>query len=279
MDDKEDKYEDDIHLWVELRQTKAAAIREGLIVRYVPLVHFVLGRLGLEAGPEYQDLAGQGLLGLIDAVDRFDPTRGTKFSTYGIQRIRGQIVDALRTMDLLSRPARRRVREIERATVRMQTDLGRQPTLEELADHMQLNVAQLQKSYGDASRVLISLDAPLPNGESLYDTLPDNDPEVNPTAVMMESELHLSLKDALQTLPDRDRQLLSLYYVEELTMRDIGEVLGVSESRVSQMHAKAVIELRATMQRAQQRPASPVRPAAAQPAPVPQRRILQEVTA
>jgi RNA polymerase sigma factor (sigma-70 family) len=127
--------------------------------------------------------------------------------------------------------------------------------------------------------VLISLDAPLPNGESLYDTLPDDDPGVNPTAVMMESELHLSLKDALQTLPDRDRQLLSLYYVEELTMRDIGEVLGVSESRVSQMHAKAVIELRATMQRAQQRPASPGRPAAAQPAPVPQRRILQEVTA
>jgi RNA polymerase sigma factor for flagellar operon FliA len=161
----------------------------------------------------------------------------------------------------------------------MQTDLGRQPTLEELADHMQLNVAQLLKSYGDASRVLISLDAPLPNGESLYDTLPDDDPGVNPTAVLMESELHLSLKDALQTLPDRDRQLLSLYYVEELTMRDIGEVLGVSESRVSQMHAKAVIELRATMQRAQQRPANPGRPAAAQPAPVPQRRILQEVTA
>jgi RNA polymerase sigma factor FliA len=232
--------------------THSADVREELVLRYVTLVHFVLGRLGIsqEVGSDYEDLVNQGLLGLIEAVDRYDPGFNTQFSTYATFRIRGKILDYLRSLDWLSRTARHRTRDIRQAISTLSDRYQRQPSDAELAEHLGMDVNKVQQALVDSSRVLISLDAVVDvddeNESSLYDTLAD-DNQTDPSELVDQMDMQERLVVALKKLPEREQTVLSLYYFEELTLREIGEVLGVSESRACQLHARAVLSLQSLL--------------------------------
>lgn len=235
-------------------KTKAPELREELVLRYVSLVHFVLGRLGIsqELGGDYEDLVNQGLLGLIESVDRYDPTFNTQFSTYATFRIRGKILDYLRSLDWLSRTARHRTRDIRQAITILTERFQRPPTDAELAEHLGMDMAKVQQALVDSSRVLISLDSVLDVDDdsetSLYETLAD-DNQVDPSDAVDQIDMKERLVEALKRLPEREQTVLSLYYYEELTLKEIGEVLGVSESRACQLHARAVLSLQSILSR------------------------------
>lgn len=246
---------EDNALWARFLADRDSAARESVILRYVPLVHFVLNRLGISpaSGADYEDLASQGLLGLIDAVDRYDPQYGTQFSTYATLRIRGHVLDQLRSSDWLSRAARRRAREVQNAMTHLWGALHRAPTDEELAEHLQLELPQLRQALMEAGRVIISLDA-VNNDQreddlALHEVLTDtqNSENADPGESVLEVELRQQLTAALKTLPEREQLVMSLYYVDELTLKEIGAVLDLSESRVCQLHARAITHLRAVM--------------------------------
>jgi RNA polymerase sigma factor FliA len=244
---------EDAKLILAYLKNRDPGTREAIILRYVPLVHYVLGRLGFSriSEVEYEDLISQGLLGLIDALDRYDPSFNTKFSTYASLRIRGQILDHLRALDWLSRSARSRARKVQQATALLWSEFEREPTEGELAHYLQFDLPTLRKAMVDASRITVSLDADIGvDGEtegSLHEILPDHD-QIDPSDALLEKDLKSRLIRALRTLQERDQLLLSLYYFENLTMREIGEILGVSESRVCQLHGRAVTFLRAALQ-------------------------------
>lgn len=247
--------DEDNALWTRFLANREPAARENLILRYVPLVHFVLHRLGISpaTGADYEDLASQGLLGLIDAVDRYDPHFGTQFSTYATLRIRGHVLDQLRSSDWLSRAARRRAREVQNAMTQLWGTLHRAPTDEELAAHLQMELPQLRQALMEAGRVIISLDAASSDRRDddtvLHEVLTDtqNSENADPSESVLEKELRHQLAEALKTLPEREQLVMSLYYVEELTLKEIGAVLELSESRVCQLHARAITQLRAVL--------------------------------
>lgn len=232
--------------------TKAPSLREELVLRYVSLVHFVLGRLGISQGigNEYEDLVNQGLIGLIEAVDRYDPTFKTQFSTYATFRIRGKILDYLRSLDWLSRTARHRARDVQDAINVLSDKNQRVPTDDELAEYMNINVNKVQQALLDSNRVIVSLDAVVDYDEeseaSLYETIADEN-QADPSDEVGEKDLISKLTDVLKLLPEREQTVLSLYYYEELTLKEIGKVLGVSESRACQLHARAVMTLQALL--------------------------------
>lgn len=228
------------------------ALREEIILRHVPLVHYVLGRLGISPGlgADYEDAVGQGLLGLIEAVDHYDPTYGAQFSTYATLRIRGKALDHLRANDWLSRGARKRARLVQEGIATLWERLQRMPTEEELARHLNLDLPKVQQALMDSSRILVSLDAMAPlNGEDeapLYEVVADQAQE-EPSAHIEEQELKEALTQALSQLPEREQLILALYYYEELTFKEIGEVLNISESRVCQIHGRVVTTLQAML--------------------------------
>jgi RNA polymerase sigma factor for flagellar operon FliA len=225
------------------------ALREEIILSYIPLVHFVLGRLGLSQsqGPDYEDAASQGLIGLIEAVDNFDLRFGTQFSTYATVRVRGRVLDYLRALDWLSRTARRRARAVQQAITDLWGALQRAPTDEELAKYLQYDQPTLQQALLDSRHVVVSLDSTVhaegENEGSFHELLPDED-QIDPADALDDQESRSHLVNTLKSLPERQQLLLSLYYNENLTFKEIGEMLGVSESRVCQLHARAMMELR-----------------------------------
>ncbi len=233
-------------------KTRAPELREELVLRYVSLVHFVLGRLGIsqEVGNDYEDLVNQGLLGLIESVDRFDPSFNAQFSTYATFRIRGKILDYLRSLDWLSRTARHRTRDVRQAITTLTERNQRAPTDNELAEHLGMDTAKVQQALVDSSRVLVSLDAVIEvdeeNEASLYDTVADEN-QIDPSEAVDQMDMQERLVVALKELPEREQTVLSLYYYEELTLKEIGEVLGVSESRACQLHARAVLSLQSIL--------------------------------
>lgn len=242
-------------LWTQYAQTHDPAVREEIILENIPLVRHVLGRLAIPSLSEetYQDLMGQGIVGLIDAVDRFDPMRGWRFSTYATLRIRGQIIDALRAMDILPRGARRRVKAIERALSRLRTELGREPRDKEIAAEVDLDLKKYHAARLEANCTILSLDTPIraDGGESLS-SLSDflwDDETPDPEETLQETELLQRLENIVRQLPRRTQVLLSLYYCEGLTMKETGHILDLSESRVSQLHARAVKTLRMAFER------------------------------
>jgi RNA polymerase sigma factor FliA len=241
-------------LWLEYRRTQDKAIRDRLIVNYAPLVKYVAGRLGsgLPAHVDEGDLVSYGLLGLINAIDRFDPERDIKFETYAIARIRGSIIDELRALDWVPRSVRSRAREIERAIRELESKLGRAPNDEEIAAKVGLTADELEESLTDISRSSIAaldeLWSTSGDGDqvSLLDTLEDEG-SAQPAEALDETEIREALAEAISRLPEREKLVVTLYYYEELTLREIGEVLGVTESRVSQLHTKAVLRLRSRL--------------------------------
>jgi RNA polymerase sigma factor FliA len=241
-------------LWLDYRRTREKAIRDRLIVNYSPLVKYVAGRLGsgLPAHVEEADLVSYGLLGLMSAIDRYDPERDIKFETYAIARIRGSIIDELRTLDWVPSSVRSWAREIERAIRELETKLSRAPTDEEIAEKVGITTQELEDSLIDISRTSIAaldeLWSTSSEGDqvSLLDTL--EDPEsIKPAEALDENEMREALAEAIDRLPEREKLVITLYYYEELTLREIGEVLGVTESRVSQLHTKAILRLRSRL--------------------------------
>ncbi len=239
-------------LWQEYKRTRDRILRDRLILSYAPLVKYVAGRLGsgLPAHVDDDDLVSYGLLGLIGAIERYDPDRDVKFETYAIARIKGAIIDELRAMDWVPRSVRSRAREIERAIGELEARLGRAPSDEEIAKKVGITEEELDDSLSEISRTSIAALDELwtvsAGGDqiALIDTIEDTQGP-NPQSALAETEMREAIADSIARLPEREKLVVTLYYYEELTLREIGEVLGVTESRVSQLHTKAILRLKA----------------------------------
>ena len=245
--------DDAVLIWEEYKRTNDPRLRDRLILTYAPLVKYVAGRLGtgLPAHVEEGDLVSYGLLGLMNAIERYDPGRDTKFETYAISRIKGSIIDELRSLDWVPRSVRSRAREIERAIGELEHRLHRPPTDEEIAAHIGITPEEFQDSLTQISRSSVAaldelwtISSSGGDTVSLIDTLQDPHAD-DPSLEMSRTEVREALAGAIGKLPDREKTVITLYYYEELTLREIGEVLGVTESRVSQLHTKAILRLKA----------------------------------
>ncbi len=241
-------------LWTEFKATGDPELRDRLIIHYSPLVKYVAGRVavGLPGNIEQADLVSNGIFGLIDAIGKFEPDRGYKFETYAISRIKGAILDELRSIDWVPRSVRLKARAIEQAFAKLESERRGTPSDGDLAAELGMTEAQLQSTLSQISFVgLVALDEILlvggERGEvlTLGDTLAD--PNRGPMATYEVEEMRQLLADAINRMSDREKLVLTLYYYEGLTLADIGEVLSVSESRVCQIHTKAVINLRARL--------------------------------
>ncbi len=239
-------------LWSSYKDKGTTRAREALIVHYSPLVKFVAGRVGagLPNSVDAGDLVSAGVFGLIDAVERFDPERGVKFETFAVPRIRGAVFDGLRSLDWVPRSVRAKVRQIERAYAKLEAKHHRAPSDEELASELRWTDDQLQTALNQIANVgLAALDEILTGsgerGESitLGDTIADRTSH-GPMGAFEVAETRQLLAQAVNGLPEREKIVLTLYYYESLTLQEIGRVLGVTESRVCQIHTKAVLHLR-----------------------------------
>ena len=243
-------------LWARYKKSGDEKAREQLVLAYSPLVKFVAGRMssGLPAHIEEADLISYGLLGLIGAIERFEPEREIKFETFAVARIKGSIIDELRSLDWVPRSVRAKAREIESTQSRLERELGRAPTDQEVADKLETTVDDFQDSLVQISNSnVVALDELWTVSDSsgdqvsLLDTMKDPN-AVDPARELGVSELKDRLAHAISRLPEREKLIVALYYYENLTLREIGEVLGVTESRVSQLHTKAVLRLKARLQ-------------------------------
>jgi RNA polymerase sigma factor for flagellar operon FliA len=239
-------------LWRGYKTTKEEKLRERLILHYSPLVKYVAGRVGVGLPPniEQADLVSYGIFGLIDAIEKFDLERAIKFETYAISRIKGAIIDELRSIDWIPRSVRYKAREVEKAYAALEAKLHRSPTESEVAEELGIKLEDLHTIFSQVSFVnVVALDELLTAGGekgdklSLVDTLEDTKAE-DPVAAFETEETKYLLAKAINTLPEREKIVVTLYYYEGLTLAEIGQVLGVTESRICQMHTKAVLQLR-----------------------------------
>lgn len=244
-----------VALWRSFARSRDPELRDRLVLHYAPLVKYVAGRVGtgLPAHVDIADLVQSGVFGLVDAIERFEPERGLKFETYAIQRIRGAILDDLRAQDWVPRSVRSRAREVERALERLEVRLQRTATDSEVAEELGVSVSELRDTYAQLQLTsVVALDELVAvgrGGASLAETLPD-DSVPDPGAVLDGVENRRLLAQAISQLVERDRVVVSLYYFENLTLAEIGGVLGVTESRVCQLHTRAVLRLRSKLQEA-----------------------------
>jgi len=238
-------------LWVEYKKSGERRLRDQLIVLYSPLVKYVAARVavGLPQHVDGSDLVSYGIIGLIDAIDRFSPDRQVKFETYAIPRIRGAIIDELRAIDWVPRSVRAKARAVEQAYASLEATLLRTPTDAEVATELGMSEPDLQDILRQISFVgVAALDEVFMVGgdrtdrTTLGDTIPDA--TAGPVALFEDKESKEILAQAIMQLGERERTVLSLYYYEGLTLAEIGEILGVTESRVCQIHTKAVLQLR-----------------------------------
>lgn len=244
-------------LWAAYKERDDGHAREQLIVEYIHLVKYVAGRvsLGLPAHVDSDDLYSYGIFGLINAVERFDHTRGIKFETYAITRIKGAVMDGLRAMDWVPSSLRQRAKELEEVYWRLESRLGRSATDEEVAAELGLPVDEFQRLIVGLSRSqILSLDE-LWSGEgdegefTLRDLVSDENAE-DPFSTAALTEVKRILADAIAHLPEKEQLVVSLYYYEGLTAKEISEVMGLSVSRISQLHSKALLRLRGRLSRA-----------------------------
>jgi RNA polymerase sigma factor for flagellar operon FliA len=240
-----------MRLWEEWKGTASPVARERLILHYAPLVKYVASRVatGLPASVEQADLVSYGMFGLIDALTKFEPARGNKFETYAIPRIKGAIIDELRAMDWVPRSVRYKAREIEKAYADLESMLKRAPSEKEVAERLGVSLGELHEMVNQISfNSVLALDELLSVGTdrgeqvSLLDTLADR--TTDPTTGLEGQETRGLLAAAINSLSEREKIVVTLYYFEGLTLAEIGEILGVTESRVCQIHTKAVGQLR-----------------------------------
>ena len=240
-------------LWEHFKATGSGESREQLILKYSALVRFVASRVGTGLPPnvEQADLISYGMFGLMDAIDKFDLERAIKFETYALSRIRGAIIDELRSMDWIPRSVRSKAREVERTYAELENELHRTPTDPEVASRMGITIKDLRSIFSQVSQVnVVALDELLGGpgsekgeGMSLGDTLTDHK-AVDPVMAFESEETKYLLARAIEHLSEREKIVVTLYYYEGLTLAEIGRVLGVTESRICQMHTKAVLQLR-----------------------------------
>ena len=241
-------------VWADFKDTASLSAREQLILHYAPLVKYVAGRIGagLPQSVEQADLVSNGMFGLMDALDKFDRERAVKFETYAIPRIRGAIIDELRAMDWVPRSVRFKAREVDKAHTQLESKLGREPNDDEVADHMGMSRQELHEVVTQISLVsVMALEETVGSEErgekrSLLDTLADA-ASADPTSGMEGQEMRGMLSAAINSLSEREKVVVTLYYFEGLTLAEIGEILGVTESRVCQIHTKAVGSLRTNL--------------------------------
>jgi RNA polymerase sigma factor for flagellar operon FliA len=232
--------------WRRWHTDKQPMARDWLVVHYASLVKFVAGRLsaGLPSRVETNDLVSAGMLGLVQAIDRFVPVDDVKFESYAVPRIRGAILDSLRALDWVPRSVRARSRQIEAAIAALQGELGRPATDEEIAARLEITTEQLNEWLADvASSAIGPLDHVALDSHAMPEAS-DFQRATSPDVALESGELRRTMREAIRKLPERERTALLLYYEENLTFAQIGEVLDVTESRVSQIHAKAVLQLR-----------------------------------
>jgi len=245
-------------LWARYKENDDPAARDELILNFSPLVKYVAGRLAssLPQTVDTADLISYGIFGLIDAIEKYDLTRAIKFETYAIARIKGAIIDELRAMDWVPRSVRSRAREIESAYVELENELKRVPSDQEVADRMHVTIKEFQDILTKLSYTSVVSFEELwvggdrEDGQSAIGTIRDETAD-DPVAVFESAEIKEILAEAIERLPEREKTVIALYYYEGLTLKEIGQVLGVTESRVSQLHTKAVLRLRAKLRAAQ----------------------------
>ena len=243
-------------VWSVYKKSEDAGARDRLIFEYLPLVKYVASRMAVVLPPTVQmeDLVSSGILGLIDAIEKFDPRRDTRFKTYAIMRIRGAILDELRSLDWVPRSTRRKARQLEEAYSVLERDLGRPARDDEVAGHLKLSRREFYALLAEVSATcLLSLDGFVSRVDGEETTrMGDNLPDLQgpgPSFRLEGAEVRDLLVGAIEGLPARERDVIALYYYEELTLREIGELLGVSESRVCQIHTKAIMRLRGRLRR------------------------------
>lgn len=232
-------------LWSEYRDTKKTEIREKLIERYLPLVRLVAGRIaiGLPQHVDKDDLTSTGFFGLLDAIERFDPGRNIKFETYAVARIRGSILDAIRAQDWLPASVRQKAKQYEQTVSRLESQLGRSATDSEIAHELSIPVEQLHTLLNQISAsTLIPLEEYIQTETAISSS-------VTPTHSVETEEVKQTLAKTIDKLPEKERLVVSLYYYEGLTLKEISTIMKLSEARISQLHTKAIFRLRGALSR------------------------------
>lgn len=234
-------------LWEEYSTKKTAALREQLILEYAGLVKIVAGRLSMYLGynVEYDDLVGYGTFGLIDAIDKFDCDKGVKFETYASLRIRGAILDQIRKLDWIPRTLRQKQKRLDAAYQKIEAQTGRMATDEEAARELEISVDELNELQAQTQiGALVSLDECMEAGEPRMEHAQASEDYVQPERIMERKELKEILTRTLKELTEKEQKVIYLYYFEELTLKEISAILEVTESRVSQLHTKALQKMR-----------------------------------
>lgn len=232
-------------LWEKYTKMKDPKIREELILHYLYLVKFVAGRLYInyKNAVEYDDLMSYGIFGLIDAIEKYDFSRGVKFDTYAQIRIRGAIIDYLREIDWIPRSIRQKAKEIENAYIEVENEKGASATDEEVAAKLGITLFDFHKKiHSISSYTIVSLDEYLDQNREI--NLDTEDLIISPENRIENEEFKRILADIINELPEKEKRIITLYYFEELTYKEIGLILQISESRVSQLHTKAIIKLK-----------------------------------
>jgi RNA polymerase sigma factor FliA len=239
-------------LWKQYSDSKDPLIREKLIVEYSHLIKYVSGRLSIYFGSnvEYDDLVGFGAFGLIDAIDKFDLNKGVKFETYASLRIRGSIIDSIREMDWVPRSLRQKNKELEKVYWEMENQLGHSASDKEVADKLGISLDEFYKLLNDVNvSSMMSLEEFLEQNYEIGVDIPNVSHEDRPESYAELNEVKEILGDAINKLPEKEKTVISLYYFEELTLKEISAIMKVSESRISQLHTKSILRLRGKLAR------------------------------
>ena len=241
-------------LWTLFKENRDPKIRDMFVKQYAPLVKYVAGKvaMGMPHNVEFDDLVGFGVFGLFDAIKKFDPDKHVKFKTYAVTRIRGAIFDELRSIDWVPRSVRQKSREIEDTIHRLESSLGRAASDQELANEMRMTTKEFQKTMMKISGTsILSLNDVWYTGDdndkvSIVDSI-ESPSSLNPDIIVEKGEIKRVIIQAITELPEKEKKVLVLYYYEDLTLKEIGKILEVTESRISQLHTKAIMRLRSKL--------------------------------
>ncbi|NLO38300.1 MAG: FliA/WhiG family RNA polymerase sigma factor [Ruminiclostridium sp.] len=239
-------------LWKRYHESKDPSIKEQLILEYADLIKYVAGRLSIYFGSnvEYDDLVGYGIFGLIDAIDKFDIFKGVKFETYASLRIRGSIIDSIRELDWVPRSLRKKSKDLEKVYSELENELGHAATDEQKAGKMGISVDELNRTLQEVNMsTMISLEDYLEqNYETGFNVINDDESRIPEKRIEL-TEIKEILTESIDKLPEKERMVVTLYYFEELTLKEISAIMKVSESRISQLHTKAILRMRAKLER------------------------------
>ena len=239
-------------LWKNYIETKSPAIKEQIINEYAYLIKYVAGRLSMYFGTnvEFDDLVGYGAFGLIDAIDKFDINKGVKFETYASLRIRGSIIDSIRDLDWVPRSLRQKNKELEKVYAELENEIGHSASDSEVAQKMGISMDEFYKLLNDVNvSSMMSLEEFMEQNYERGLGIPSEDIEDKPEDYVQNSELKQILAEAINKLPEKEKTVISFYYFEELTLKEISAIMNVTESRISQLHTKALLRMRGKLGR------------------------------